>query len=361
MALIAVSLVIPSGCGFKDIDKRFFVVSVGIDKPRDPNKKFKVELKLAIPSGQERFGSNKYIIVSVESNTLTEAVRLAKSKVDKELDFGHAKAIVFGNDLFDEGTTLPEVMDWIARRRDIQMISWMGIGKPDALGVLSSNPQSERLPSNMLFMIFGQTGTETAYIVSEYLFDFYRRMNERGLDPILPIIETRDKDQLSVNTMTVFNKERRVLDLQPRETLILNNFYQGLSKTEILVKSGDIDLVLSAAKVKSNFTITGADSDKPVIHTITNVTASIEESKTPVSLDDLPKYEKAAEQLIEQRVAALFKKLQKAGVDPVGFGLRYRATHRVGQKEWDRWTAVYPNIEFETKSECENIGNGDCG
>ncbi|MFC0273975.1 MULTISPECIES: hypothetical protein [Bacillaceae] len=36
---IIVSLLFSSGCGFKDIDKRFFIVAIGVDKGKEKNTK----------------------------------------------------------------------------------------------------------------------------------------------------------------------------------------------------------------------------------------------------------------------------------------------------------------------------------
>lgn len=42
-----------TGCNFKDIDRRIFVVAIGID-PGEQDGTFKVSLKLAIPKGMSR-------------------------------------------------------------------------------------------------------------------------------------------------------------------------------------------------------------------------------------------------------------------------------------------------------------------
>jgi spore germination protein KC len=43
----------------------------------------------------------------------------------------------------------------------------------------------------------------------------------------------------------------------------------------------------------------------------------------------------------------LLKKFQKANVDPLGFGLDFRA-HYFGtiKEEWKAWQALYPELEF---------------
>src|SRR5690349_17935436 len=101
-----------SACGFKDIEKRFFVVSIGVGPSKD--------------------SPNEYQIVSQEANSISEAVRIIKTKVDKEIDFSHAKVIVFSESIVkNKGNA--GMYYWFTRRRDIQKIAWVNIGRPSAL------------------------------------------------------------------------------------------------------------------------------------------------------------------------------------------------------------------------------------
>jgi spore germination protein KC len=96
--LILLSCLALSACGFKDIEKRFFVVSIGVDTAKDHTKKYLVSLKFAVP-GPSKDSPNEYQIVSQEANSISEAVRIIKTKVDKEIDFSHAKVIVFSESI----------------------------------------------------------------------------------------------------------------------------------------------------------------------------------------------------------------------------------------------------------------------
>lgn len=352
-------LLLLSGCGFKDIDKRFFVVAVGVDEPDNKKMQYKVTLKLAIPAAQEKFGSNDYLLVTEENHSIAECVRIIKSKVDKELDFGHAKAIIFGRELV-RSHKMNQVVDWFVRRRDIQKIAWMGEGVPDARAVLDLKPRTERLPSNQLFLFFGQTGTETAYVVSEYLFDFRRRLTERGLDPILPVIQKREQGQVSVNQVDLFDKNSQKIVLNPLETKIFNSFYQGIGKYDLQVPMDKGYFIISADTVKGSFSFKTKDG-KPYIHARVNVEGIIEEANFAAMTRDLRTYEQDAERILQERVKEFLLRLQKAQVDPIGFGLRYRARHFGGGKVWKEWEELYPRIEFAVEVKVKLTGTGVTG
>ncbi|MGG1674457.1 hypothetical protein ACIFOT_01780 [Neobacillus sp. NRS-1170] len=121
---------------------------------------------------------------------------------------------------------------WLARRRDIQEIAWVAVGKPNAIEVLKVKPKSEQLPSNALFLSLGKDGSETPYIISEFYFDMKKRLIERGLDPFLPIIEAK-KDLLEVNSVGLFNKSKLILSLTQEETKILNHIMNRENKSAL--------------------------------------------------------------------------------------------------------------------------------
>lgn len=359
LSLLLLSLTL-NGCGFKDIDKRFFAVAMAVDQADNPERLFKVTVKLAIPSPSERFGSNDYTLVSEETDSIAEAVRKIKSKIDKELDLGHLKAIVVGKAIVEKGD-VSRVMDWFVRRRDVQNIAWVAIGDPTGKDILDLKPKTERLPSNMLFMSFGQVGTETAYIVSEYLFDFRRRLNERGLDPILPVIQPRSEKQISINRVAILGKEKQRLLLEPLETKILNCFYVGVGKYDIHVNMNDGFFIIAAENVRGSYSIHKRQG-KAVVQLTVRIHGIIEEASVPIAKEDLPKYERVAEEQVKQRVTELFQKFQKANVDPVGLGLRYRARH-TGDPErvWKEWKELYPDAEFEVTPHVRLKSTGQLG
>ena len=62
-----------------------------------------------------------------------------KTETHKEFDFGHTKIIVLGKGLVEDNFS--NVMDWFYRRRDIQLISQLGIGVPTAEAILLQKPK----------------------------------------------------------------------------------------------------------------------------------------------------------------------------------------------------------------------------
>lgn len=338
-------LVLVSGCGFKDIDRRFFVVSIGIDAVEEEKEQFEVTLKFAIPSADLSSNQNEFILVSHKAKSMTEAIRIIKTKVDKELDFSHAKVVVFGEE-FVKREIPSNIIYWLTRRRDIQQIAYLGIARPTAAEVLKVKPKTERLPSNTLFQSFGKTGTETPYTASVHLFDFKRRLTERGLDPFLPIIEAKD-NLFEINTVGIFNKNTFVKTLSAENTKLLNLFLlSNISRIHLKVEQDDLYFLINGENKKIDYSIRTPAGKSPTINVHIDISGMIEEALFKVRESDIPRYEKAAEEYLQKQIEQLLQGLQAENLDPIGFGLRYRSRHFENRTEWDTWQSIYPEVNF---------------
>jgi spore germination protein KC len=344
-----------TSCGYKDIDKRAFVVSIGIDKATDMEKGYEVNLKIAIPESEAKQQSKEFLLLSEKGETIAEVVRIIKAKASNELDFGHMKMIVLGDSVVQEDIT--QIMDWFSRRRDIQQIAFIGIGKPDAKSVLTLQPKGERIPSNTLFLFFGQTGTESPYVTTNYLFHFRRNLVERGIDASLPIIEAKDSN-FSITSLSLIKDGKEALPLTPDQTMLLNVLNKGFDKVSFSVPfEEEKSFVLSLDQLSTNFTIN--TKDKGFIKYNVDFSAIIEESMFKINGEKLEAYSKKAEEVIKKRVEELFQLFQQHEVDPMGFGLRYRATNMGEESEkWKKWQEIYPKITFQiqVKGEIKSTG-----
>ncbi|MCA1039609.1 Ger(x)C family spore germination protein [Bacillus infantis] len=350
---VAVLILFLGGCGFKDIDNRFFVVTMGIDRPEDDGDLIKVSLKLAIPTADTRSDDSRFVVVTETSETISEAIRIIKSRVDKELDFGHLKVILLGDSL--TGESVKREMDWFYRRRDIQKIAWIAIGKPTAEEVMKIKPPSERLASNTLFLSFDLQGSESPYTISKYLFQFYRESKSKGISPVLPVVKVKN-GLLEINQADIFKDHKRALRLSKNETKTFNALKHEFEKQQITVKEQDKFFVVSIDNYKSDIKI-AENSKGAAVEVGISVQGTIEESRSDLSKKELEVYNQLLEKEIERIVKDLLKKFQYNSLDPMGFGLAYRASH-FEKEEWERWNAIYPDIDIKVKADSKIMGTG---
>ncbi|WP_226668364.1 Ger(x)C family spore germination protein [Metabacillus litoralis] len=359
LLLIIAFVLFLSGCGYKDIDKRFFVVAIGVDKSAE-KEKYDVTLKLAVPTNESKSGSNEAKILTESAVSISEAVRVAKSKVDKEFDFSHAKVIIFGEELAKE-ETLEHIFDWFDRRRDIKDIAWAAIGSPNALKVLEAKPKGETIPSNSLFLTFSRAGTETPYINSVFLFDLRRKQIERGVSPILPIIKT-EKNELSINTVSVLSNMKQKFVLEQEQTKFLNMLMVDSSKFDITVNKEEKDrpyFVFSTDNVDSNYELIVNKKSESEIKYQIKASGVIEEAFENLEETKLKEYEKLVEKEVEGKIRDLLYLLQERDVDPIGYGLKYRTISRGKESgKMKKWNEIYPELTFDinVSVEIDNVG-----
>ncbi|WP_270164729.1 Ger(x)C family spore germination protein [Paenibacillus sp. SYP-B4298] len=349
-------LLLLGGCGFKDIDKRLFVVATGIDNSGNPDKPYRITLRLAVTSPKIEPGAGQSQVETIEARTIAEGVRELKSYVDKELDFGQCKIFMIGEQL--ARTEIKPPLSWMIRRRDIQAISNVSIGYPSAEAILQIEPKTERYPGNMLFLSFGQEGTESSYTVTQLAFELGRRLTEKGLDPILPIIYP-DNGSYRINQAGIFNKEKLLTILKPEETQLFNQISNTELKSSIGGNVEEDPYVLTVGSIRSTYRTNKNDQGKLVIEFNIRMKGLLEEAPKMVFNKDWSVIEHHIATQYNTSVKKLLTKFQKLGVDPIGFGLRYRATHYSGDgSSWKEWLSLYPEAEFKVNTKITVEGTG---
>ncbi|BFT69452.1 hypothetical protein PAENIP36_08940 [Paenibacillus sp. P36] len=334
------------GCSFKDIDKRFFVVAMGVDWTGKKENPYLVTLRLAIPASKIGEGLAESQIEHLEAPSIAEAVRNIKAHVDKELDFGHCRMFLFGNSLVKE--SMEEPLSWLARRRDIQLISYMALAEPSANKLLKASPSTERLAGNSFFLTFGKEGTVSPYTVTAFLFDNFRRFKEKGLDPYLPIVSF-DGDSYVVEKLALLDKMKEKLVLNPKETKLYNMTANEFSRSGIPINYEGKRLAFYVSRVSSHVTI--SKDEIPIVSLNLKIKGMIEESPIKVKDANSLQIQKMLEKNVNKTAEDLLYKIRDANVDPYGFGLHYLSQYFGKEKDWEHWQNVYSQIKFDVKTQ----------
>ncbi|MFC7686284.1 Ger(x)C family spore germination protein [Ureibacillus sp. GCM10028918] len=348
-----------TGCEFKDIDKNVFVSMIGIDKSDDEDKPYKLTLKLYVPTSSfKQSPKPEYSYITQNGETLSEAIRLMESYSDKELEFGHSKLIVIGEDLLEEKTN--EIMDFLLRRPDIQMISWVAVGRPSAEEVVKMVPQGENAAYPALFNYFDDIGTESQFIVTTYLFDFRRRLKEEGIDPVLPIIEVKKKEShFEVNKSLVLMDKKAPYELSSLYTQTFNILTLNAPVADLVINEEGQYFVAKINSMDSRHKVNIKDTNKIEIEIEVSFAGYISESKNPLNPQDLTYYNQLLKQEAEEKYTEFFTEMINTGYDPIGFGLEYKSrtlhNQRMSNEEWEE---AYKNAEIKMtiNSELKSTG-----
>ncbi|WHT49283.1 hypothetical protein QNH10_06690 [Sporosarcina thermotolerans] len=158
-AVLFLMVLLQAGCAFKDIDKRIFVVGIGIDPSEKVKDGYRVTLKLAKPIGNVKQATTPtYAYLSHDADSIALAVAEMETRTDKLLDLTHNRIIILNKELLSKD--LASFMDFFTRRGDIQMICFVAVAANTSEKVLSFEPAIEAPASISLYNFFDNTGTK---------------------------------------------------------------------------------------------------------------------------------------------------------------------------------------------------------
>jgi Ger(x)C family germination protein len=343
-----------NGCSFKDIDKRSFVTSIGIDKSELLGKKFKVILKISLSKGDPATIGADFSLLSFDANSISEALRRMKSMTDKELFYGHTKTILIGEKVAMED--IRPLLDYFVRRPEIHKTAYLSVASPTAYQVLQYKPKVERVAGSYLFSMFEESSTDSPYIKVLTLFDAYRRETETGINIAMPVIEVKN-NKILVDTIALFSKRRMESKLNPTESELFRLLTVGIKNGSTNIKTKDGTYAINILKGKASFKIKEAKNHMLSAFFFIKLNAMVEEkmdNQMNLSNDQIKKIQDETETKINKEVILLLDNIQKTKLDPIGLGLKFNSKN-FDHRNWDHY---YPNLKFKVNVACKINGAG---
>lgn len=358
VAIYVSSILVLTGCGFKDIDKRVFVTAIGVDPSEKEDGGYKVTLKLSLPVASIKSATGpKYEYLVHDGETLAEAIRILETHTDKILEFGHAKMIVINEDLLQGN--VKDFMDYFIRRSDIQLIAWVAAARSSAESILRVEPAAETAVSSTLVNFFGSSGTESPFITSTFLFEFRRNMLSEGIDAVLPLVEaSEDKKELIVNKSLVINEKSKPFELSSEQSKYYNSLLNGMNGFSYKAESENLKLIINMETTNLHYKILMENGKPTSIKMNVKMIGVIGQSNKNLSLNELKKYDKMASEAIKKKIKEFLTVVQDNNLDPMGFGLRYRTMMLYNKDTVSEWKKAYPDLPIDLSVVVELKGTG---
>ncbi|REB11125.1 Ger(x)C family spore germination protein [Sporosarcina sp. BI001-red] len=339
-----------SGCAYKGVDKRSFVVGIGVDPAEGNGKddKFKVTLKIAKPIASLKSNTeNEYAYLVHESDSVAEAMRYLDTEADKVLDYSQTKILALNPEILSGD--LFQLMDYFVRRGDFQLLLYVVAAVPSAEEVLKVKPKLESAGENSLYNFFDETGTESPFVVTTFLFEFRRDYDTKGLSTVLPIVRGEDSSKFIVNHSIVLKDTVEPVELGLLETKLYNSLKKNSSGFGYQIDNEGYKFTLTLDRINMKIKIQTKDGQKPRAVVRIKAVGAVNESNKLLHLKELGHYDRLSAEKLTEEVKELFESLQSKDVDPFGFGLKYRATRLHTDSLLDEWKAIYPELEFDVK------------
>lgn len=180
------------------IDNQAFVIAIAIDRGSD-SKNLKISFQIAKPTSMSEASSPKgstSTINTVETASISSAINLMNSYIEKQLNFSHCKLIVFSEAIASDG--ISEIIYTLMNNVQVRPSTNIVISKTDASYYIeNSSTNLEILPTNY-YEIFPNSSKYTGYITDSTIGDFYNCLSSETGEPcgILGGIINSNKDNL---------------------------------------------------------------------------------------------------------------------------------------------------------------------
>lgn len=347
-------LSICSGCNYIDIDKRYFVIAMGLDKNAD-TKAYDLYLKIALPSGEPHKKADTYFLDTKDITSLNQGVENIKQIAEKELDFSHMNTVLFGKNIKKKDIDM--FIDWLVQNSDIQNTTHLALAEPSAFKVLNNDTSEKQYAPLSLNIMLSQLSASTPYLVSNNLFEFRRNETEEGIDPVLPLVE-KYGNKLRIRKAVIFDKQNGTFNLNSEQLKTFNMLQGDIKKDSFKVTDSKGCFYIKYDSLSTKLKLE-TDDFPGILKVNMKMEGDVVQSVEGYNNMKLKSYEKLSEQMLQKQVDELLSIFQEKRIDPLGLGLKYRSSHFGSvEEEKKKWESIYPHLDFDVQTQVKLLSPG---
>lgn len=204
-SLLIILLLLPillTGCFEKrEIEDLAYVIAIGIDKGKEEGK-VSISFQIAVPikiagEGSNGSGKESTSLITLETDSISNAVSRADTMISKEITLSHNKIIVFSEELAKEG--IDYYLSAFVTNREIRPKTSVIIHKGKAEDFLKNlEPVLESNPARYYDLIL-DSNEYTGYATDNSLFRFYLSVRDELSSPYAMLTESVEDENNSVS------------------------------------------------------------------------------------------------------------------------------------------------------------------
>jgi spore germination protein KC len=367
LLLCAVLICLLPGCwDGVELQKRAVVLMVGIDPSDQDDHGVKVSLQLArpqsfsrSPQGSTSSREDNTAVITKSGTEVTDALRKIQLSIDRNLFFGHVRAVVINQVIAQRGI-LP-VVSPVLQSRITPRESWLFVSASPAREVLEYTPSLDAIPSTYFTNYFeNRLLLNRPYEVT--LGGFHQRLVTPGIQPFAIWIG-RGNDGLSaprIEGIAAFSADRFVGGLNPQQALgwlfIENQFPKSPLSFQCPTKK-DGQFVINVKSVKSTLHMTRLKSNEPQAIVRLSLKGWVEGGACVIETNqmELEQLRQQVKNEVKNVVETSIQQCQAMNTDIFGMGrnvYRYSPRDWHGDNEWDQTfrkvkTAVQVDVQLD--------------
>lgn len=338
--------------------------------------------------GMSQAGAGTSQVITVEGNTINDAIRNYTLRSSRQLFLGHVLLVVIGEETAREGVT--EIMDFLLRHHDVRMRELVMVCEGMAAETLQARPEFEQLTALEVAQIMERNSRRGSKAIHTDLFHFIYDLLTPGVEAIVPHLITIvppeegspiwqqaggtvpggtgggaaggpgvDRPQHKVPFIegsAVFQGDRLVGYLNREETM-------GWLLIKGRAESGVIPVAFDAAEDNASFLflVEGESRVKPVVE---GETISFEvklhghgelmeqNGAINISKEDISRLNDLVNREVVRRCQLAVARSQELRSDVFGFGdLLHRKHPRLWKEIKEEWGEIFPTVTVNISSE----------
>lgn len=374
MLIILISLLcVLTGCyDANELDDLAYVIAIGIDK--GTSKTLQVTFQIAIPvniSGESSSpGKETSTLLTIDADSVYEAVSLANAQISKEVNLSQNKMVVFSEELAKDG--LEGYINPFVTNKEIRPRTSVVVCKSTSREFLSTiTPVLETNPARYLDLILS-SHSYSGYNIGTELVDFYWNEQSPYVEPIAilaeisnnnsgnskdnnsPSQEVNENPTPKFSGIAVFSGAKMIGELKEDEIIphrILTNSLQPVNFALPDIKETDKITTVTLSQISKSKIKLNLENNIPQINIVANIHAQLVTSGSPTDyFENENRYQlakKIEDELSKLIYSYLTKCCKELKTDITGFGKNLRPKYlTLGELEKIDWENIYPNSEF---------------
>lgn len=356
---LLVGVVFLPGCwDSKDVEERVPVINLAIDQGSEEKQYM---LSLAVPNVAKLAGGAAAPtpeaapnIISTPCTTISKGLEQLQREVSQQIYLGFLKVIVISEELARQ-KGLEKVLDGLMRTPQFRPLTFLLVSAGEAKEIIAAAPKDVAIPflyQSEKMRTLGDLET----IPKTYVRDFMIRLHNQGIDPVLPLVESR-RDKFVQMGLAVFRKDKLAGTLNNEETSDFMRLKGKLGEGfEVRCPVSPEDVTaLYPVSVRTDIDLTNKEG---TLGCLINVKIKAELTERNVNHTHKGKEEEIDKQLAEfmkKRMQKVISKLQKEfKSDALGIGLYVKGLYPEYWKQID-WEETYPEIPIELNVEVKLV------
>jgi spore germination protein KC len=357
-----------TGCwDYVGVDNISIVTGMAIDKD-DKTNNYKAAFEVVNIGASNKIEGVKTEIVETMGKTLFDTARNAKKRLMNKLYFGDMEVVIIDKKIAEKDG-IETILNWFLRDAEIRGTLNLVISEEKtAKEILNNNALNYPIVGSVIKEILKDDNEVTSSTIYQPLYRAHNNLHDNGCSlafPIFRIVENDGKETLESNGIAVFKKDKMIGQFQSNESkyylFIRDNVNGGLLTFDSdNDDTDDITLEIDDNNTSKKYSYEDGKFKFSIATKTVVYLSESDEYHVNISVNNIKKLEKQAEQLIEKNIKKIIKKAKSEyKVDVFSLGsIVYKNDPKLWKKVKKDWGKKFLETEIEVKSDVDIINTG---